>query len=291
MGTLSGMSKKDFQNVSLTVGPALAFLSVFFLAPLVIILLYSFLSRGAYGEIEFTFSLKNYASILDPLYLAILLRSLKLALLTTLFSLLIGYPVALSISQMAGKRQFIFLMLVIIPSWMNLLIKNYAWMVILRRQGLLNTALLTAGVIDEPLSLMFNEPAVLIGLAHTYLPFMVLPIYAALERLDRRLIEAARDLGANRWQTLWRIIFPQSIAGVLVGSILVFVPALGAFITPDLLGGANSLMVGNLIQNQFFQARDWPFGSALAICLMSMVLLALLIYARFAGRVGEERVL
>lgn len=285
------MLKRDVNNISFTVGPALAFLGVFFLAPLLIILVYSLLSRGAYGEIEFTFSLKNYANLLDPLYLSILLRSLKLALLTTLFSLLIGYPVALSISQMVGKRQFIFLMLVIIPSWMNLLIKNYAWMVILRRQGLLNTALLAAGIIDEPLSLMFNEPAVLIGLVHTYLPFMALPIYAALERLDRRLIEAARDLGANRWQTLRRIIFPQSIAGVLVGSILVFVPALGAFITPDLLGGANSLMVGNLIQNQFFQARDWPFGSALAICLMSLVLLALLLYARFAGRVGEERVL
>ncbi|MCK6619096.1 MAG: ABC transporter permease [Calditrichaceae bacterium] len=285
------MLKRDVNNISFTVGPALAFLGVFFLAPLLIILVYSLLSRGAYGEIEFTFSLKNYANLLDPLYLSILLRSLKLALLTTLFSLLIGYPVALSISQMVGKRQFIFLMLVIIPSWMNLLIKNYAWMVILRRQGLLNTALLAAGVIDEPLSLMFNEPAVLVGLVHTYLPFMALPIYAALERLDRRLIEAARDLGANRWQTLRRIIFPQSIAGVLVGSILVFVPALGAFITPDLLGGANSLMVGNLIQNQFFQARDWPFGSALAICLMSLVLLALLLYARFAGRVGEERVL
>lgn len=285
------MLKRDVNNISFTVGPALAFLSVFFLAPLLIILVYSLLSRGAYGEIEFTFSLKNYANLLDPLYLSILLRSLKLALLTTLFSLLIGYPVALSISQMVGKRQFIFLMLVIIPSWMNLLIKNYAWMVILRRQGLLNTALLAAGIIDEPLALMFNEPAVLVGLVHTYLPFMALPIYAALERLDRRLIEAARDLGANRWQTLRRIIFPQSIAGVLVGSILVFVPALGAFITPDLLGGANSLMVGNLIQNQFFQARDWPFGSALAICLMSLVLLALLLYARFAGRVGEERVL
>lgn len=285
------MLKRDVNNISFTVGPALAFLGVFFLAPLLIILVYSLLSRGAYGEIEFTFSLKNYANLLDPLYLSILLRSLKLALLTTLFSLLIGYPVALSISQMVGKRQFIFLMLVIIPSWMNLLIKNYAWMVILRRQGLLNTALLAAGIIDEPLALMFNEPAVLVGLVHTYLPFMALPIYSALERLDRRLIEAARDLGANRWQTLRRIIFPQSIAGVLVGSILVFVPALGAFITPDLLGGANSLMVGNLIQNQFFQARDWPFGSALAICLMSLVLLALLLYARFAGRVGEERVL
>lgn len=285
------MLKRDVNNIFFTVGPALAFLGVFFLAPLLIILVYSLLSRGAYGEIEFTFSLKNYANLLDPLYLSILLRSLKLALLTTLFSLLIGYPVALSISQMVGKRQFIFLMLVIIPSWMNLLIKNYAWMVILRRQGLLNTALLAAGIIDEPLSLMFNEPAVLVGLVHTYLPFMALPIYAALERLDRRLIEAARDLGANRWQTLRRIIFPQSIAGVLVGSILVFVPALGAFITPDLLGGANSLMVGNLIQNQFFQARDWPFGSALAICLMSLVLLALLLYAHYSGRVGKERVL
>lgn len=279
------------KHIALTIGPALLFLSVFFLLPQLIIFFYSFLTRGTFGEIEFTFNLKNYFNIADPIYLSILLRSIKLAFLTALLSLLFGYPVALSISQMKGRKQFVFLMLVIIPSWMNLLIKNYAWMVIFRRQGVINTFLVWTGIISEPLPLMFNEFAVLIGLVHTYLPFAVLPIYASLEKLDYRLIEAARDLGANRWQTFRRVIFPQSIAGVLVGSILVFVPALGAFITPDLLGGANALMVGNLIQNQILVTRNWPFGAALAIVLMLFVLLALLIYNRYAGRVGEERML
>lgn len=285
------MLRRNRSIIALTVGPAFAFLAVFFLLPQLIIFLYSLLTRGTYGEIEYIFSFKNYLNIADPLYLSILLRSLKLAFLTTLISLIIGYPVALSISQMGGRRQFVFLMLVIIPSWMNLLIKNYAWMVILRRQGVINSFLMWAGIIHEPLQLMFNETAVLIGLVHTYLPFMALPVYASLERLDRRLIEAARDLGANRWQTFRRVILPQSAGGVLVGVILVFVPALGSFITPDLLGGANALMIGNLIQNQVLVARDWPFASVLAICLMSLVLLALLIYSRYAGKVGEERVL
>ncbi|MCB9069101.1 MAG: ABC transporter permease [Calditrichia bacterium] len=274
-----------------TTGPALAMLTVFFVIPLTIIIYYSFQSRGVYGGIETAWTLENYLNIANPLYLNILLRSLKLALLTTVFCALIGFPVAVAINNMHGKWQMTALMLIILPSWMNLLIKNYAWIVILRRQGLVNTVLLGLGWIDQPLELLFNEAAVLVGLVHNHLPFMVLPIYAVLEKLDVRLIEAARDLGATRWQTFRKVILPQSWSGVVVGSILVFVPALGAFLTPDLLGGANAVMIGNLIQNQIFTVRDWPFGSAMAIVLMGVVLLSLVVYARFGNREGEERIL
>ena len=274
-----------------TTGPALAMLTVFFVIPLTIIIYYSFQSRGVYGGIETAWTLENYLNIAKSLYLNILLRSLKLALLTTVFCALIGFPVAVAINNMHGKWQMTALMLIILPSWMNLLIKNYAWIVILRRQGLVNTVLLGLGWIDQPLELLFNEAAVLVGLVHNHLPFMVLPIYAVLEKLDVRLIEAARDLGATRWQTFRKVILPQSWSGVVVGSILVFVPALGAFLTPDLLGGANAVMIGNLIQNQIFTVRDWPFGSAMAIVLMGVVLLSLVVYARFGNREGEERIL
>jgi spermidine/putrescine transport system permease protein len=280
---------KDRKHIFYTVGPAFSFLVIFFVFPLLIMLVYSFLTRGTYGGIEYTVTLENYRNIFDPLYLKILFRSLKLASLTTVFSLLIGYPAALAISQIKGRRQFLFLMLVMIPSWMNLLIKNYAWIVLFRRQGLINSWLMSMGIINEPLALLFTEGAVLAGLVHSFLPFMILPVFAVLERLDYRLVDAARDLGANRWQTFWHIILPQSAGGIWVGSILVFVPALGAFLTPDLLGGANSVMIGNVIQNQIYTVRDWPFGSALAIFLMAIVLAALLIYMRFTGRVGEER--
>jgi spermidine/putrescine transport system permease protein len=173
---------------------------------------------------------------------------------------------------------------------MNLLVKNYAWIVILRRQGVLNTMLAWLGLVDSPLPLLFNDGAVLIGLVHTYLPFMVLPLYAALERMDWTLVEAARDLGAGGWQVFRRIVVPQTAAGALVGSILVFIPTLGAFVTPDLLGGPTSLMVGTLIESQVLMVRDWPFASALSVWLMILVAATLALYRRLTPE-GQERLL
>lgn len=282
---------KDRGFLAICIGPALAGLSVLFLLPLLIVFAYSFLSRDAAGGIAGPVTLDSFRRAFDPLYVAVLVRSLRLAALTTLIALLLGYPTAAAILRLSGRRRLIALMLVVVPSWMNLLIKNYAWIVVLRREGMVNSLLLSLGVVQEPLPLLFNEWAVLVGLVHSHLPFMVLPIYAALERLDPQLVDAARDLGAGPWARLRRVILPQVRGGILVGSILVFVPALGAFVTPDLLGGARGLMVGNLIQNQILEARDWPFGSALAFLLMLIVLSALIAYTRLAGRVGEERVL
>jgi spermidine/putrescine transport system permease protein len=275
---------------AVTVGPALVYLLLLFLAPLGLILLYSFAASDPAAGVRPAFTLENYRRALDPLYLAVLARSAWLALLTTAISLLLAYPAAWAIRSMPPRRQATMLALVVLPSWINLLVKNYAWIVILRREGVLNSALRSLGVVDEPLPLLFNGGAVLVGLVHSFLPFMVLPLYAALERMDWRLVEAARDLGAGRWQTFRRVVLPQTLAGAVAGCALVFIPALGAFVTPDLLGGPRSLMVGTVVESQVLQVRDWPFASALSVWLMVLVVAVLLVYRRVAPAPGRERV-
>lgn len=283
--------ERDRKAVALAIGPALLYLLLFFLAPLALIVVYSLAVNDPRGDVELALTLQNYRRALDPVYLAVLARSVVYAALTTAISLLLGYPVASAVRAMDRRRQAAMLALIIIPSWMNLLVKNYAWIVLLRREGVINTLLRAAGLVEEPLPLLFTPGAVVIGLVHTYLPFMVLPVYAALERMDRWLVEAARDLGANRWQTFRHVILPQIRGGLVVGCVLVFVPSLGAFVTPDLLGGAETLMVATVVENQVLQVRDWPFASALAIALMALVVGALLLYHRFGGEAGQERVL
>lgn len=259
-----------------TVGPGLLALLLLFLAPLTIVAAYSLGISSPDGGVDAGFTLRNYARVLDPLYLSVLLRSILLAAATTVLSLLIAFPAAWAIRGMEPRRRALVLALVILPSWMNLLVKNYAWIVLLRREGVINSALLATGLIQEPLPLLFSNGAVLVGLVHTYLPFMLLPLYAALDRMDWSLVEAARDLAAGPWQTFRRVVVPETIAGIGVGCTLVFVPALGAFVTPDLLGGPRSLMVGTLVESQVLQVRDWPFASAMAVALMVVVVAALL---------------
>ncbi len=268
--------------LALTVGPGLAYLLLFFSAPLAIVLVWSFGTTGAAGGVRAGFTLAAYRRALDPLYLSVLARSVALALITTLLSLAVAWPTAWAVRNMSRGRQLAVLSLLIIPSWMNLLVKNYAWIVMLRREGVINSLLQSLGLASAPLSLLFNNGAVLLGLVHTYLPFMILPLYAALERMDWALVEAARDLGAGRWQTFRRVVLPQTLAGAMVGSTLVFIPALGAFVTPDLLGGPRSLMIGTLIENQVLVARDWPFAAALSAWLMLLVALTLLLARRLA---------
>lgn len=269
--------------VGWTAGPGTLYLAVFFLAPMLLVALFSVLEASPGGGVRAAFTLAHYRRALDPLYLAVLGRSAWLALLTTALSLALAFPAAWAIRAASPARRGLLLALVIIPSWMNLLVKNYAWIVILRRQGVLNTLLQSIGLIDAPLPLLFTTPAVLVGLVHTYLPFMVLPLYVALDRMDWSLVEAARDLGAGRAQVLRRVVLPQTIGGVAVGCTLVLVPALGAFVTPDLLGGPESLMVGTLIENQLLQVRNWPFASALAVLVMIGVLGVLALARRLAG--------
>jgi spermidine/putrescine transport system permease protein len=263
--------------------PARVWTAIFLAAPLAIVCAYSFLTRGDYGGVEQPWTFENYTRLADPLYLAILWRSLVIAALSTGLCALLGFPLALFIAR-AGRYKNLFLQLVLLPFWTSFLVRTYAWLFILRDTGLINTILLRLHIVGAPLQLLYNDGAVLVGLVYNFLPFFVLPMYATLERLDPSLLEAAADLGARPFSTLCRVTIPISAPGIAAGSVLVFVPCLGAFLTPDLLGGGKSVMLGNLIQNQFTTARDWPFGSAASIVLMlaSALLLATLMRSRAA---------
>lgn len=272
-------TRKARQLLLLLLPPTL-WLVIFFIIPLIIVLIYSFLERGTYGGVTWEFTLRNYQRLANDLYLNIFVRSLGLAALTTLICLIIGYPLAFFIATASRRWRNLLLFLVIIPFWTNFLVRTYAWMIILRSEGLINTLLQSLNLIQEPLNLLFTPLAVIIGLIYGYLPFMILPLYASIERLNFSFVEAAQDLGANDIKTFFRIILPLTSPGIIAGSILVFIPALGAFITPDILGGAKTVMIGNLIQNQFLQARHWPFGSALSMGLMILVLIPVILYFR-----------
>lgn len=253
-----------------SLAPAWIWAALLFAAPFVIVVFYSFLTRGAYGGLGLPWTAENYRRLFDPLYLGIAVRSFGIAAATTAVCLVLGFPLALFISR-AGRRKNFYLQLVILPFWTSFLVRLYAWLFLLRDTGLINTALERLGVIREPLPLLYNNGAVLLGLVYGYLPFMVLPVYATLERLDPALVEAAADLGAKPFSVLWHVVLPLSMPGIRAGSILVFIPALGAYLTPDLLGGGRTVMIGNLVQNQFTTARDWPFGAALSVALMAVV--------------------
>lgn len=263
----------------LWIGPAGTVAAFLFLLPLSIILAYSFLSRGAYGGVIAEATLENYTRLFDPLYGAILLRSIFVATYVTVACLLLGFPLALFIAN-SGRRRNLYLQLVMLPFWTSFLVRTYAWMFLLRDTGLINTALQSLGLISKPLPLLYNEGAVFVGLVYGHLPFVVLPIYASLERMDRSLVEAAADLGATPWMTTLRVILPLSSSGLFAGAILAFIPSLGAYLTSDLLGGGKTVLAGNLIQSQFTTARDWPFGSALSLVLMLCVLLLLIVWMR-----------
>ncbi|MFN3928056.1 MAG: ABC transporter permease, partial [Thermoflexus sp.] len=268
--------------------PGAFYLLVFFAFAVGIIAVISFLKRGPYGGIRWVFVLENYQRALDPLYVQIVLISLWIALVTTGLCLLIGYPVAYAMARAPARWRNTLLILTMIPFWTNFLVRTLALMFVLRSDGPINGLLMSAGLIQEPLSLLFTQSAVILGLVYGELPFMILPLYATLERFDFSLAEAAHDLGANEWHAFRRVIWPLTLPGVLAGSTLVFIPSVGAFITPDLLGGAKTIMIGNVIQYQFLTVRHWPFGSALSLILMVMVLAATMVYLRVGGR---ERVL
>ena len=259
--------------------PSWVVMLMLILAPLSIILAYSLLTRGTYGGISLPWTTESYRRLADPIYLAILWRSFWIAGVSTAFCLVLGFPLALFISR-SGKRKDLYLSLVILPFWTSFLVRTYAWMFLLRDTGLINTLLQKTGLIHNPLPLLYNDGAVILGLVYGYLPFMVLPLYAALERMDRNLLEASADLGARPSATLTRVMIPLCAPGIRAGAILVFIPCLGAYLTPDLLGGGKSVMIGNLIQNQFTTARDWPFGSSISLVLMAVVMLLLIAFVR-----------
>jgi spermidine/putrescine transport system permease protein len=266
--------------------PCIFWVGIFFVLPLVLMAVYSFLERGLYGGVTWLFTWENYTRFLDPLYLKILLRTFRISFLTTVILLLIGYPMAYRIARADKRWRNILLFLVILPFWTSDLIRTYAWMLILRDTGLLNHVLQYLYIIRKPLTMLYTEGAILLGIAYVYLPFMVLPLYASIEKLDPALLEAAEDLGATPFWRFLKVTVPLTKSGILAGSLLVFIPSVGVFVVSDLLGGAKAMMIGNLVQLQFGPARNWPFGSAASFILMTIVLFAVFAYLKFAG--GKE---
>jgi len=277
--------------------PALLIIVVFGIFPLFIVLFYSFLEAGAYGGVEWKFSIDAYVTFLfnrdlfdpsilhfSPSYLQIFARSFIVAGIATVICLLVGFPAAYFMATRPAKTRNLWLFLVTLPFWTNLLVRSFAMMLIIRDQGLINGFLMWIGAIQQPIVMLYTPFAVALGLLYAFLPFMVLPLYASLEKIDFRLVEAGFDLYATRGQVLRRIIIPLSRPGIIAGCILVFIPGLGAYITPALLGGGRDLMIGNLIAQQFGGSRNWPFGSAMALILMAVVLVFLMIYASVTGR-------
>jgi len=270
-------------------GPGMLWLVLFFLVPLLIMAAYSLMPRGTYGGVQPGFTLQHYRRFFDPLYLAILQRTLVWSLVCTAVCLLLGYPVAYLVAR-AGRWRAALLFLVVLPFWTSFLVRTFAMIFLLRDSGLVNTVLLRLGLIDAPLTLLYTPFAVLLGLVYGFLPFMILPIYASLEKLDPTLLEAAETLGATPLAGFRRITLPLSLPGVVAGCFLVFIPAMGSFLTSDLLGGAKQLMIGNLIQNQFAAARNWPFGSAASFVVTALVLVAVTVYLRVRDRAAEGTV-
>jgi spermidine/putrescine transport system permease protein len=279
-------------------GPALVTIGVFGILPLIIIIIYSFLKAAPYGGVVWQPSVEAYVSFLfqqdifsdelvfSPDFLQIYLRSFIFAVGTTLVCLLLGFPTAYFMATRPAKQRNWWVLLVTIPFWSNLLVRTLAIMFIIRDEGLLNNLLIGLGVIDKPITILYTDFAIVLGLFYSFLPFMVLPLYASLEKLDFRLVEAGYDLYASRPKVLWRIIIPLAKPGIIAGCLLVFIPALGAYVTPLILGGGRHLMIGDLIAQQFGSGRNWPLGAAQALILMSAVLVALFFYVRVtAGKV------
>jgi spermidine/putrescine transport system permease protein len=284
------------RNGWLLVTPALVVLGLAAILPLLVMVVYSFLSPGEFGNVEWQFSWDGWTSILfqrdifdgtlslADAHLTIFWRSLWLSVVTTVLAFAVGFPTAWFIATRPVQQRPVWLFLVTLPFWTNLLIRTFAILEVIRSEGLINTALMRTGIIEEPVQMLYTDGAVLVGMAYVYLPLMVLPLYAAIDRFDMRMLEAAYDLYASRWLALRRVILPIVKPGIVAGSILVFVPSLGAYVTPRVLGGGKNMMIGNFIELQFGQGRNWPLGAALSMTLLIIVTIALLYYVRAANR-------
>jgi spermidine/putrescine transport system permease protein len=290
---------KEVRDSWLLSAPALVIILFAALGPLLVMFAYSFMEKGDYGDVKFGqwssdgwFGVFFNRDIFDETvtladaHLTIFWRSVKLSLMTTLLALVFGFPTAYFIATRPERSRDIWLFLVTIPFWTNLLIRTFAMMEVIRNEGIINLALISLGIIDTPIQIMYTDTAIMLGMLYVYLPLMVLPLYASMEKIDFRLVEAGYDLYATRFKVLWRIIIPIVKPGIIAGSILVFIPSLGAYVTPRVLGGGKNMMIGNLIELQFGQGRNWPLGAALSLTLMAIVMVALLIYVRNASKSG-----
>lgn len=275
-----------FQNV--VIATIVGWLVLFVFLPNLMIIVTSFLTRDDANFVAMVFTLDNYARLLDPLYFDVLLHSLNMALIATVACLVLGYPFAWFLARLPQKVRPLLLFLLIVPFWTNSLIRIYGLKIFLSTKGYLNEFLLWLGVIDTPIRIMFTPSAVIVGLVYILLPFMVMPLYSSIEKLDKSYLEAARDLGANKCQTFFRIILPLTMPGIIAGCLLVLLPAMGLFYVADLMGGAKNLLIGNVIKSQFLNIRDWPFGAATSIFLTAAMGLLLYVYYRAAKMLNKK---
>jgi spermidine/putrescine transport system permease protein len=299
--TMASITARRRIHLAILLGPVSLFLAIFFLGPLAIMIVTSFLAPGLYGGVEWTYYPHNYGRILgfadpafeefDPVYVAIFLRSLKIAALTVLATLIVCYPAAFCISRLSDRWKNFSLFLITLPFFTSLIVRLFIWVLILRQTGLVNEVLLGTGVIARPLNLIYTDGAIILGMVYIFIPFMFMPVYASVEKLDWTLVRASLDLGAGPIRTFLRIILPLTAPGIAGGAIIVFIPALGNFVVPAVLGGAKVMMLGNLIEQQFLSARNWPFGSALAMMVMAVMLALLFVYVLVSGRRGTDAAL
>jgi len=285
---MNAVKKSKLKAILTTIGPVYAWMIIFLAIPLLIIVVFSFLSRGTYGTVEPDFQINNFIELFQPMYLKVFWSSILIALVTTVFCLAIGYPFAYYVAMQTPKLRNKLMLFVIVPFWTNSLIRVYAWIILLRKEGLINHFLLSLNLIDEPLKLLYNYFGIIVGMVYTLIPFMILPLYASIEKLEKQYLEAARDLGANSRNVFMHVTLPLTMPGITAGSMLVFIPTLGYFFIPDLMGGGKQMIIGNLIKQQFLTARNWPFGSALAIVLIAMTLLLVLVYLKVFGGSKED---
>lgn len=281
---------KDKLGVITTVVPVTIWMLAFFIVPLILIFVISFSSRGEAGNIVFDFTLNNYARIFDKLYIGIFFKSIIIAFATTIVCLVLGYPFAFIVARSGKKIKPLFLLLIILPFWTNSLVRTYAMIILLRTEGIVNSLLLAIDLINEPLHLMYNNLAIMIGMVYMMFPFMVLPLYSSIEKLDMSLLEAADDLGATPFKKFTNVTLPLTKGGIFSGSLLVFVPTLGLFFITDLMGGSKVMLMSNLIKNQFLTARDWPFGSALSVVLMLIMIILIFYYTKSSGNKNKWEV-
>lgn len=268
--------------------PAMGWFLWFLLVPLGIVILYSLITKGIYGGVVFRFTAENYERATDWIYLRIFWNSLKLASLTAISCLFIGYPMAYVMATAGTKLRSALLVLVVIPFWTNFVVRAYAIKILFGEIGPVNKIGMALGFIHEPIIFANTNFSVWLGMVTNYLPFMVLPLYVALEKFDFTLLEAAKDLGASSWNILWRVLVPLTKTGIVTGLIFVFTPALGEFVIPDLLGGSKTMLIGNLVTEQFLKTRDWPFGSALSMILIFLVMISLALYLRTDAEEGAR---
>lgn len=295
---MSSIALRRRTQLAVLIGPVSLFLAVFFLGPLGIMIVTSFLAPGLYGGVEWTWYPHNYGRILgfadpmfedfDPVYISIFFRSLKIAALTVVATLLVCYPAAFCISRLSERWKNFCLFLITLPFFTSLIVRLFIWVLILRQTGLVNGVLLGTGLIARPLELIYTDGAIILGMVYIFIPFMFMPVYASVEKLDWTLVRASLDLGAGPIRTFLRIILPLTAPGIAGGALIVFIPALGNFVVPAVLGGAKVMMLGNLIEQQFLSARNWPFGSALAMMVMSVMLVLLFVYVILSGRRGFD---